>query len=436
MAGLNPYKIKRRIFGTICVLLLFPALQFSLNFVKEEWLGGYQQHKPEAAFSKKAWFKGEFQENYEAWYNENFGFRNSFVRLNNQLLFSLYDTSQVFDMVVGKEGYLFYGNYIRAYTGQDYMGEEYIRSATGKIKNLQDSLEKRGITLVVVLAPGPASYFPEYLPEKYGREGEKTIYKSMVREMTANSVNLLDFNAWFRQMKPTAKHPLITLSGTHWSCYGVALAADSLVRYVGKKRNIAMPSLYIRKMVLTDEPHLPDNDIYATANLWSPFVKQRVAYPEWEYRQPANKTHLRMIGAGDSYFDVMMRNTKISPACFDRIDFWSYNEIVYYSDGSPHISTENISAGDEILKNQVVVLMATEANYGGMFWNFLDEAHDYFCNRNTQLPDPVIKKNKVMIMKDKGWFLTLQRIAQEEKISVDSVLNRTARAMAEEQGKK
>ena len=36
-----------------------------------------------------------------------------------------------------------------------------------KLSELKDTFLKRGIDLIVLLAPGKASFFPEYLPDHY-----------------------------------------------------------------------------------------------------------------------------------------------------------------------------------------------------------------------------------------------------------------------------
>ncbi len=49
-----------------------------------------------------------FPSRYENYYNDNFSFRNSLVRLNSVITSKAYDLSAIPDVLSGKEGWLYY----------------------------------------------------------------------------------------------------------------------------------------------------------------------------------------------------------------------------------------------------------------------------------------------------------------------------------------
>src|SRR6478609_5160143 len=75
-------------------------------------------------FNFESWFNGEYQEQVEKYVNESFGFRSFFVRINNQIDYSLYNKLHASAVVMGKEQCLYEIDYIRAYCGTDFVGKD------------------------------------------------------------------------------------------------------------------------------------------------------------------------------------------------------------------------------------------------------------------------------------------------------------------------
>ena len=76
------------------------------------------------------------QKKFSNYLNENFGFRNVFVRLNNELNFRLYDEINAKNVILGKDDYLFEENYILTYKGKDFIGSQQIEEKVNKLKEL------------------------------------------------------------------------------------------------------------------------------------------------------------------------------------------------------------------------------------------------------------------------------------------------------------
>ena len=61
--------------------------------------------------------------------------------------------------IVGKDNYLYEESYIKAYLGDDFIGEKKIFNTAQKLKAVQDTLKSNHIDLIVVLAPGKGTFF-------------------------------------------------------------------------------------------------------------------------------------------------------------------------------------------------------------------------------------------------------------------------------------
>ncbi|MBM3185680.1 MAG: hypothetical protein FJZ67_05210, partial [Bacteroidetes bacterium] len=220
---------KRMMFYSVLIGLCLPFIQFLTQFANEKALKGaiVEPIKPE--LNRDSLQNCAFQEKFEKYYNEKFGFRPSFIRLNNQLKYWMFNKVQANGVVIGKNGFLYEYNYIKSYYGLDYIGLDSIEKNVERLRYIQFKLKEMNKTLVIVIAPGKGSYFPEYFPDSCKRKKGPTNYKDYVETMKKNQVNFVDIKSWFLKMKSKTKYPLFPQSGIHWSKYGEILAMDSLV---------------------------------------------------------------------------------------------------------------------------------------------------------------------------------------------------------------
>ena len=173
--------------------ILFPLLFQSFNVKDVYKLKGAYVPAPKPDFSFANYFDEKFQPEYEKYWNEHFGERSFFVRLHNQIMFSLFEKSLVYGVDIGKDNYLYETAYINAVYGIDFIGNDSIRNNCSKLKIISDSLAKHGCGLLIVLAAGKGSFYPEYIPEKYQPSGNPTNHEAYVKHLTQQGVDFIDF---------------------------------------------------------------------------------------------------------------------------------------------------------------------------------------------------------------------------------------------------
>lgn len=373
-------KIKRILFGIVLILLLLPMIQAGLTVFKLKPLQGaiVTAEKPE--FDFEDWKKGDYQRNYEKYLNDHFGFRSTMIRIHNQKAYSFYNQAKANGVIIGKEGYLYEKNYLKAYLGTDYIGEKAIQLQVSKLRELQDTLRKLNKDILMVFAPGKASFFPEYLPEYCdGQQRTHTNYKSYVTAMKASQINFVDFNRWFIEMKPTSKYPLYPKAGIHWSKYGEYLAADSLVKKIGKMRHTAMTKLVLDKLEVKTENEQGDYDIGEGMNLFFQLDTYPMAYPVYHFEK-SQAPQPKVLFVSDSYYWGMF-NAGFSTEVFGGGQFWFYNKEIYPDSYQSPLNVENIDIQQEVEKQDMVVLVCTDANLYKFAFGFIDQLHaKYYGN--------------------------------------------------------
>jgi hypothetical protein len=364
--------IKKCLFALLLGFLFLPLVQKKVKLLKEKELKGAIVKTPEPFFSGSTWLDGKYQDTSIAWQNENFGFRTMAVRMRNQIYFELTHKVLSKKSVVSSDNYFFEQNYIDAFTGKDFIGEQAIITIAARFKRVQDELAKRNVTMVLAIAPSKASFFSEIIEAEYGKAGVSTNYLVMSRELKQQGVNFIDYNEWFVKMKQKSNYPLFTKGGVHWSNYGGTLATDSMIKFIEAKSGRDLPSLKIKNITMSDSLREPDDDIEAAANLMWPLNENKAAYPEYEYESSEGKWMPAMYVVGDSYF-WQMCNLKIQPNVFQSLTFNYYNISIY--DWAKRISPETGNPRAlpiSLNENKVFFFLTSAANLKDFPWDFLD----------------------------------------------------------------
>jgi len=410
--------IKRILFSIIILMLLLPLIQVTYLFIKLEPLGGSYVPAEKPVFSWDAWFSDNYQEKFNKYIEEHIGFREFFIRLNNQLDFNIFKIAHAEGVVVGKKNYMFEEDYLLEYNGELFIGKIPIERKVRQIKFLQDYLKKTyNIDLIPVFEPGKASFFPEYIPDKYHPNLNKiTNYKYYIECFDRYNVKYIDMNAWFKSIKNTSKYSLFPQYGIHWSSYGAMLAMDSLAKYIEKTRNIDLPDISITKINYTNKLQGVDYDMGKAMNLLFKMPTYKMAYPKISFINDKTKTKPSVLVIGDSFYFSLLGEGKISNLFKDDHQLWYYGSKVFPDSYTKETFAEQLDLKKEIEKRDVIFMMCTERFLHTAFWNFNEHLYKlYFPN---YLKD-TINDIENGIRRYDDWYKLLIKAAKEKNISTE-----------------
>ncbi|MDD2637033.1 MAG: hypothetical protein PHW82_16185 [Bacteroidales bacterium] len=397
--------------------------------VKVKPLKGAVINAEKPSFKLKSWFSGDYQEKYEKYTNDNIGFRPWFVKLYNQIQFSMFNEATARGVIRGKDDYLYEINYIKAYNGDDFIGSVEIIENVKNIKWLQDKLSELNKTLLVCVAPGKGSFYPEYFPDNMKKPlSDSTNYKQYIDNFKKYQVNHIDMNKWFSEIKDTSRYILYPKYGIHWSYYGMLLATDSLINYIEVNRNILMPHLEFTKMRSTSKLKYTDYDIAEGMNLLFQMKSEPMCYPEIKFTGTEHSIKPKTLVVSDSFYWSMF-NIGIGKDVFSYGGFWFYNKQIYPESFNSPLSVDEIDLVQKVLENEVVILMSTEANLPKFSWEFIENINHALSNNdnnlnviNTQNQELQIRQIIKSIKSNKEWYNTVKQKAKTKDISVDSML--------------
>ncbi len=357
----------------IIALLFIPLLQNQLHIFRIAPLNGDFVLPEKPVLEKAGWLSGDFQAKYDPYLEQRLGLHNLLVRINNQIDYSLFKKVHAEGVIIGKNNVLHERDYIRAWTGEDFIGEKTWDKKLGRLKFVQNHLKRTyDIDLVLILEPSKARFSPETLPEGSAeRRKEPSNYKYMVNRLRELGVRYLDLNSYYLALKDTSRYDLYPKYGVHWSVYGMTLMADTIIKYIEHLRQIDMPDFHISDITLSDSLRDTDYDAAKPLNLLFKLPHGPMAYPVIRFEDQKGKTRPDVLVEGDSYYWNIF-NARIPDHCFNNHSFWYFNALVYPDSYYDSTFVNDLDIKKEVEKRDVILIMTTERFLFKYDWGFTD----------------------------------------------------------------
>jgi hypothetical protein len=415
----------------ILLVLCLPMLQELIHLFPEKPLTGRNSASSvKPVFKMKNWLNGKWQDSTVIYDNQHFGLRTWCMRMNNQFYFSLFDRARANGLIVGKNDYLFDINYINACLGKDSKGYAVQQKYLEKFRFVQNALQKRNITLLLVMMPGKATFYSEFLPDKYAAE-PRGVTNNMLLHRISDSlgVNCVDLSPYLLDVKKQSPYPLYPPYGIHWSEYGMLLGMDSVGRFIEKKRGIDLPDVKLAKMVWTDSARGDDYDIGNGANLLFDLPPVRYAYPDYQMLTE-NKTQLDALCVGDSYYWQFFATSKMEREWFRNSKYWFYFRELHTRDvGEVSEAESHKKLREEVFSKQVILILNCDANLENPGNGFVEEVYDMlrYTGKYAGTETQRLKDIERDIRADKNWMELIRQKAEKSNIPIDTMVKKDSK---------
>lgn len=367
--------LKYCLFGLIMTTLFIPMTEHYFNHYEVVPLNGAfaKSEKPKLALA--SWWDRSFQVKSENYCNENFGFRNKFVRMYNQAAFSIFNKTNAKNIVIGKNGVLFEKVYVDSYLGLDYIGKDKIDEQLFKLEKVRDTLKKLNKELILVFAPGKAVYSPEYLPEYIDVENSTmTNYKAFSEKLNNSRVNFIDCQKWFLEQKSSSKYPLFPKTGVHWSVYGSYLATDSIIHYMDSLRDFQMSKFSYEVNLTSSQPLYSDDDLEKILNLkYNILDFPNMAYPTYNIEVTTASIQPKVMVVADSFWSVF--GFSLMKKMFGDGAFWFYGDQIYKVDSETVETSDSVNVQQEVESNDIVLILQTDSNLKDIGFGLIDKLY-------------------------------------------------------------
>ena len=383
---------------------------------------------PLPAYSTDKWMSGTFQAGFDRYIEDRIGFRNFFVRLNNQIDLSLFGHVNAEGLVAGKNNILYEYDYIRAYTGGDFIGKRTINRTMDKLKFLQDHLKKEfDIDVILIFEPSKARIQPEFIPDRYLDDGiSLSNYEYFRQKAEELNINHLDLNHYLNLVSDTIRYPVYPTYGIHWSEHTMSFVTDTLVRFIEARRNIDMPEFSVETRIVPDSISASDYDAGMTANLLFRLPQPDLPYPFFTFYEDTSKQKPRVLAVADSYYWNIF-NTRLPQNLFANQAFWYFNAKVYPDFYFGEKWVKDLDIRKEVEQQDVILLGITERFLYKFGWEFVDQLYDIYTPNYS---GDIIEKYEIRIRNFSQWFDQLHDSAVKKDVPLESLIRANAHEQA------
>ncbi|MBC7412533.1 MAG: hypothetical protein H7331_08795 [Bacteroidia bacterium] len=406
----------------IFVVLLSPMLLFLFPLIKVKNLQGAITLITATDAAQGGWYDESFQKNKEKYLNQEFGFRNTLVRLNNELYYRIFCIAKAKGVIMGKEGYLFEETYINDYYGINFIGQKKIDENVARLTKIDSVFKTLNKTLLIVFAPGKASFYPEYIPDNYKRVGKETNYKGYRKSVQQSGINFIDFNEYLLANKGKTSYEQYPKTGIHWSDYAAIIALDSINKKLASIRNYKPVQIYWTEIVDNkDSVSTVDSDIENGMNLIFNINKPRMSYPVLKYEE-RNKQKPTVLNIGDSFYANVF-DKDIPQKLFTNAGFAFFSQIKSpFLQGTQDVG--NINLKEFIDKHDVIILMCTEGTIVNFPFEYDKKLARIYCasELDNEAYAQKIESVKAQIKATPEWLKKVTKKAVAKNISVEAMI--------------
>ena len=189
-------------------------------------------NEPPAAKPRVIKLNGSFNVNFlsdlQTYLGSTFYLRLEGITAWDTLNEKLFNTSPNDDVILGRDGWLFFGAATEDLSGADQMSDRQIWCAARSLALMQEYTESQGAKFLFVPVCGKYTVYREYVPQRVtvAEPTDRERLMAAAGEQGVNYVNLYDvFTA--------VDEELYWQWDSHWNSRGAALAADAILAALG-----------------------------------------------------------------------------------------------------------------------------------------------------------------------------------------------------------
>ncbi|MDA3898799.1 MAG: hypothetical protein PF482_21880 [Desulfobacteraceae bacterium] len=257
----------------LCLAGFIVVLQTGFAFIPDMPLSGVELKEPFPGFSLQSFIQQDFQNSVSQWLSTNIGFRGYWIRMDNQINYSLFNEISEASVVLGKEKWLYGSGYINSYNRMYRMPQNVLKEKVLKIKRLQTCLMNRGVNFLFIITPSKVPIYPEYINDdyvlKHNQEKQKN-YTSILPLLDKYEINYVDGHQITAELKSKSQYPVFSKSGTHWNYYTALHFTNAVIMKMQTLLGKPLVAIKDDGIELIDKPFREDADIARLANIFFP----------------------------------------------------------------------------------------------------------------------------------------------------------------------
>lgn len=170
-----------------------------------------------------------FGNEYEEYFSRAFAFRSKVVDIWSDIKLKLFSQGND-QVIIGKNGFLFFADTLDSYTGADPMTEDEINAAADSLLHLSEYAASKGASFCFIAAPNKNTIYSENMPLRY-EKAETTDLDRLLAALSQRNVVFADPREALSLESSSKK--LYYSTDTHWTPEGAELAFGLIAERLG-----------------------------------------------------------------------------------------------------------------------------------------------------------------------------------------------------------
>ncbi len=231
----------------ILLLCLIPSLGMLLPAQEGEAGGNQALSRAPALRDPEGRWNPKYLAQVQDYAGDNFYLRQEMITAWSALNARVFGSSITEEVVLGADGWLYFGDTLPDYAGLAPMTDREIFSAARNLSLMAEYCENQGAEFVFTVAPNKNSLYPEHMPGLSAASAPSNAER-LAEALEGQNVNYLDCFQLFRGQGEA----LYFKTDSHWNGRGAALAADAVNEALGRF------SSYFDGPFISEETHKGD----------------------------------------------------------------------------------------------------------------------------------------------------------------------------------
>lgn len=263
------YAVYSILFFVICAV---PAISMVLNSSEDDSTSENRQLAEMPKFQNE---DGNFNQNwsteFQAYVSDHFGFRQELVKADSTLKANLFHFSAEDDVIIGKDGWLYYTPTVNDYIGKATISDLGLQNIIINLKLMQEYAESQGSEFYITIVPNKNTVYPEYMPNYYKNYGTSNNLDNLENLLFASDLNYISLKNALLQQAENSEILIYHKQDTHWNNTGALLGYRAIMNATSLDYNSYENTSYVinqdwqgdlQNMLFPDSDILDDNSNY------------------------------------------------------------------------------------------------------------------------------------------------------------------------------
>jgi hypothetical protein len=292
----------------MAAFLAFPLVNDLCSFVPEKAPAGIAMAPAAPKLSQKSFATRSWQRALERRAKQYSGLWAPLTHCANEVYSRAFGQISAFtggSVLQGRDRYLFQTAHLSALNHRRPKNMNILAARIAKIKRLQDLLQERGKTLIIVVTPNLATLYPDLIPENYldpSRFKRQHPYIAVQRALEEHKIAYVDTVELLRAAGARYPFRFFARTASHWNDVASCLALQAINSKLKELGGRSFRTFSCERYTLEAEPRAKDLDLVQIANLLFPErLYGPTPYVEVSYHEAELESQPGTLLVGTSY---------------------------------------------------------------------------------------------------------------------------------------